>query len=161
MSREIKHFFDETIIREYDIRGIYNETLFNVDATILGNLFGLKLGKGASINIAYDGRISSTDLKENLIKGLLEVGVNVNEIGLAPTPMLYYSCADMNINSGIIVTGSHNPKNHNGFKIVYNNLPFFGEDLQKLKEKAKNFMFDKMTGNKKKLILKLNIYLDF
>ena len=102
MSREIKHFFDETIIREYDIRGIYNETLFNVDATILGNLFGLKLGKGASINIAYDGRISSTDLKENLIKGLLEVGVNVNEIGLAPTPMLYYSCADMNINSGIL-----------------------------------------------------------
>ena len=117
-------------------------------------------GKGASINIADDGRISSTDLKENLIKGLLEVG-NVNEIGLAPTPMLYYSCADMNINSGIIVTGSHNPKNHNGFKTVYNNLPFFGEDLQKLKEKAKNFMFDKMTGNRKKLILKLNIYLDF
>ena len=67
----------------------------------------------------------SKNLKENLIKGLLEVGVNVNEIGsFGPTPMLYFSCMEMDVNSGIIVTGSHNPKTHNGFKIVYNNLPF-------------------------------------
>ena len=55
--------------------------------------------------------------------------------------MLYYSCVEMNIGSGIIVTGSHNPKTHNGFKIVYNNLPFFGKDLQRLKKDAEQFEF--------------------
>ena len=137
MSREIKHFFDDNIIREYDIRGIYDKTLFDEDAKTLGNLFGLKLGKGASINIAYDGRISSTDLKENLIDGLMEVGTNVNEIGLGPTPLLYYSCAEMNVDSGIVVTGSHNPKNHNGFKIVHNNSSFFWRRFTNSKKKAK------------------------
>ncbi|MBD23304.1 MAG: phosphomannomutase [Alphaproteobacteria bacterium] len=155
MSRKkITHFFDETIIREYDIRGIYEKTLFDLDAKILGNLFGLKLGKGESINIAYDGRISSNNLKENLIKGFLEVGVNVNEIGLGPTPMLYYSCVAMNVSSGIIVTGSHNPKNHNGFKVVYNNLPFFADDLQKLKEEAKGFVFTKTNAIRKNIDVK-------
>ena len=154
MFKKIKHFFDETIIREYDIRGIYENTLCDVDARVLGNLFGLKLGKGSSINIAYDGRISSKNLKENLIKGLLEVGVNVNEIGLGPTPMLYFSCMEMDVNSGIIVTGSHNPKTHNGFKIVYNNLPFFGDELQELKEKAKYFVFDAINAERKKIDVK-------
>ena len=154
MSNKVSHFFDETIIREYDIRGIYENTLFDIDAKVLGNLFGLKLGEGSSINIAYDGRISSKNLKENLIKGLLETGVNVNEIGLAPTPMLYYSCAEMDVSSGIIVTGSHNPKTHNGFKIVYNNLPFFGDDLKELKEKAKNFEFRKISAQRKKVDVK-------
>ena len=97
MNKKISHFFNDTIIREYDIRGIYDQTLFDKDAKILGNLFGLKLGSGKTVNIAYDGRNSSISLKENLIEGLLEVGVNVNEVGLGPTPMLYYSCVDMNI----------------------------------------------------------------
>jgi len=154
LFKKVKHFFDETIIREYDIRGVYENTLFDVDAKVLGNLFGLKLGKGSSINIAYDGRISSKNLKENLIKGLLEVGINVNEIGLGPTPMLYFSCMEMDVNSGIIVTGSHNPKTHNGFKIVYNNLPFFGDELQKLKEKAKHFVFDAINAERKKIDVK-------
>ena len=153
-EKKVKHLFNETIIREYDIRGIYENTLFNIDAKVLGNLFGLKLGDGAIVNIAYDGRVSSKSLKENLIKGLLEVGVNVNEIGLGPTPMLYYSCAVLNVTSGIIVTGSHNPKTHNGFKIVYNNLPFFGKDLKKLKAKAKNYKFNLKNAKRKKVDVK-------
>ena len=160
MNKKISHFFNDTIIREYDIRGIYDQTLFDKDAKILGNLFGLKLGNGKTVNIAYDGRNSSISLKENLIEGLLEVGVNVNEVGLGPTPMLYYSCVDMNIDSGIIVTGSHNPKTHNGFKIVYNNLPFFGKDLQRLKKDAEQFEFKIKRAVRKKLILKIDIYQD-
>ena len=123
-------------------------------------MFGLKVGRGKTVNIAYDGRKSSLKLKENLIDGLMEVGTNVNEIGLGPTPMLYYSCAEMNVGSGIIVTGSHNPKTHNGFKIVYNNSPFFGEDLQILKKKAENFEFKTVKAKKEQLILKKNIYQD-
>ena len=143
------HRFEDTIIREYDIRGIYNNTLKDNDAKILGNLFGLELGEDKVVNVAYDGRISSKNLKKHLIDGLVEVGVNVNEIGLSPTPLLYYSCYDLNADGGIIVTGSHNPKDHNGFKIVKNNKPFFGNDLIKLKKKALKFKFKKKEGKVK------------
>ena len=97
---------------------LLGETLFDIDAEILGNLFGKIIGKNNTINIGYDGRLSSVSLKKKLISGLLECGVHVNEIGLCPTPLLYFSCFDLSAKGGIIVTGSHNPKNHNGFKIV-------------------------------------------
>ena len=148
------HYFDDTIIREYDIRGVFNKTLFEKDAKVLGNLFGMMIGENNSVNIAFDGRVSSPILKENLIEGFLEVGVNVNEIGLGPTPLLYFSCFELNSNSGIIVTGSHNPKNHNGFKIVYKNSPFFGEDLIILKNKAKNYSMPQARGLRTKVDLK-------
>ena len=115
-DKEKSHLFHNTIIREYDIRGVYNETLFDNDAEILGNLFGLEVGKNKTVNVGYDGRLSSDKLRKNLIKGLIDSGVNVNEIGLVPTPLLYYSCFELVADGGIIVTGSHNPKNHNGFK---------------------------------------------
>ena len=148
------HYFDDTIIREYDIRGVFNKTLFEKDAKVLGNLFGMMIGENNSVNIAFDGRVSSPILKENLIEGFLEVGVNVNEIGLGATPLLYFSCFELNSNSGIIVTGSHNPKNHNGFKIVYKNSPFFGEDLIILKNKAKNYSMPQARGLRTKVDLK-------
>ena len=100
-------------------------------------MFGLEVGKNKTVNVGYDGRLSSVKLKENLIKGLIDSGVNVNEIGLVPTPLLYYSCFELVADGGIIVTGSHNPKNHNGFKIVLNDKPFFGANLIKLSKKAK------------------------
>ena len=160
LNKKVSHIFNKNIIREYDIRGVYNKTLFDEDAKILGNLFGLKIGEGGIVNVAYDGRNSSFKLKESLIDGLMEVGINVNEIGLGPTPMLYYSCAEMNVGSGIIVTGSHNPKTHNGFKIVYNHSPFFGEDLKILKKKQKILNLKLLKLKKLKLTLKKNIYLD-
>ena len=147
------HSFHNTIIREYDIRGVYNETLFDKDAEILGNLFGLEVGINKTVNVGYDGRLSSINLKERLIKGLVDSGINVNEIGLVPTPLLYYSCFELVADGGIIVTGSHNPKEHNGFKIVLNNKPFFGENLMELCKKAKKFSFEKMNGSVKKISL--------
>ena len=140
------HFFEETIIRAYDIRGIYNKTIFDLDAKIIGNLFGLRIGKNKKVNVCYDGRLSSEDLKKNLIDGLLEVGVDVCEIGLGPTPLLYYSCYENKAAGGVMVTGSHNPKDHNGFKFVLNNMPFYGEDLILLSKKAMDFFFKSQKG---------------
>ena len=147
MTKEKFHSFHSSIIREYDIRGVYNETLFEKDAEILGNLFGSEVGINKTVNVGYDGRLSSINLKKNLIKGLVDSGVNVNEIGLVPTPLLYYSCFELGADGGIIVTGSHNPKSHNGFKLVLNNKPFFGENLIELSKKAKKFHFKKMNGS--------------
>lgn len=139
----IKHFFNETIIRSYDIRGVYKKTLYDLDAKIVGNLFGLKAGEGSKVCVGYDGRKSSVTLKENLIFGLQEVGVDVIEVGLCPTPLVYFSCYQTNAKGGIMVTGSHNPADHNGFKFVLDNNPFYGEDIRKLSEKAKKYSFKK------------------
>ncbi len=129
---KIDHSFHKTIIRSYDIRGIFNKTLFQKDAWVIGHLFGSKIGKGNIINVGYDGRLSSVVLKDSLIQGILESGANVCEVGLVPTPLLYFSCIKNNSKGGIMVTGSHNPKDYNGFKFVLNNLPFYGDDLTNL-----------------------------
>ena len=71
MTKQKSHSFHNTIIREYDIRGIYNETLFDNDAEILGNLFGLEVGKNKTVNVGYDGRLSSVKLKKKLVKALI------------------------------------------------------------------------------------------
>ena len=89
----MKHLFDSTIIRSYDIRGIYQQTLDKNDARALGHLLAISLEKNNVVNIGYDGRFSSIPLKNELISGLVEGGAVVNDIGLGPTPMLYYSCS--------------------------------------------------------------------
>ena len=78
----MKQLSENTILEE-----IYDETLHNIDAKILGNLFGMEVGHGKTINVGFDGRLSSESLKINSIKGLIDVGINVNEIGLCPTPL--------------------------------------------------------------------------
>jgi phosphomannomutase len=75
--RNIKHHFNKTIIRSYDIRGVFNKTLFEKDAKVIGQLFGSKIGKNKTLNVGYDGRNSSLALKESLIEGILESGANV------------------------------------------------------------------------------------
>ena len=147
----INHFFNDSIIRSYDIRGIFNETLFEKDAKVIGQLFGLEVGRKKKINVGYDGRKSSEPLKFALIEGILESGADVCEIGLVPTPLLYFSSISNNSRGGIMVTGSHNPKNYNGFKFILDGLPFYGEDLVRLKLKAHNFSLTKNTGKKEKV----------
>ena len=144
----ISHSFDNSIIRSYDIRGVFNKTLFEEDARVIGQLFGLKVGKNKTVNIGYDGRHSSNPLKESLIDGILESGANVCEIGLVPTPLLYYSCFENKSEAGVMVTGSHNPKDYNGFKFVLKNLPFYGADLIELALRAKNFSLKGILGNR-------------
>ncbi len=135
--------FDQTVLREYDIRGIIGETLGPDDARAIGRGFGTLLrraeGEGASpiVAVGYDGRVSSPMLEHALVEGLTASGCDVVKIGMSATPMLYYAEASSEeIQGGIQITGSHNPPNYNGFKMVFQGRPFFGSDIQKLGELA-------------------------
>jgi phosphomannomutase len=143
------HQFHSSILRAYDIRGIYNETLFDKDAFFVGKAFGSFLKKNGknSISIACDGRLSSPALKAELINGLLTTGVKVFDVGLGPTPMLYFSVFHLNLDAGIMITGSHNPKNHNGFKMMLKERPFFGKDIQNLAKIIEKKDFAKGVGD--------------
>ena len=99
----MKHDFDSTIIRAYDIRGVFNQTLNTDDARVIGHLIGINLRGNRIVNVGYDGRHSSVFLKNALIEGLIESNAIVNEIELGPTPMLYYSCYINNAEFGIMI----------------------------------------------------------
>ena len=129
------HHFDSTVLREYDIRGIIGETLGEADAYAIGRGFATLLGAdgGRCVAVGYDGRISSPMLEAAVVKGINEAGLDAVRVGMGPTPMLYYAEASMeDVQGGIQITGSHNPANYNGFKLVFRGRPFFGQDIQQL-----------------------------
>ena len=128
------HSFHPTILREYDIRGVYGKTLTPDDAFAVGRSFGTVVvrGGGKSICVGYDGRLSSPDLLKALTEGLVSTGVSVLNTGLGPTPMLYFAVNHLKADAGIMVTGSHNPPTHNGFKMMLGKRPFFGKDIKEL-----------------------------
>jgi phosphomannomutase len=132
----MSHTFHPSVLREYDIRGIIGETLGADDARAIGRGFAtlLRRAKGDSarwkVAVGYDGRTSSTMLESALVEGLNASGVDVVRIGMGPTPMLYYAEASApDVDGGIQITGSHNPVNYNGFKLVFQGAPFFGADI--------------------------------
>ncbi len=131
----MSHAFDPTVLREYDIRGIIGETLSPDDARAIGHTFGsmLREAQGSKVAVGYDGRTSSPILEHALVEGLTSAGCNVVRIGLSATPMLYFAEASaQDVDGGIQITGSHNPANYNGFKMVFQGRPFFGADIQEL-----------------------------
>jgi phosphomannomutase len=132
------HRFDPTILREYDIRGIVGKTLFAADAHALGRAFAATLAEagGKRVAVGYDGRLTSPALEAALVDGLAEGGADVVRTGRGPTPMLYFAAATLEVEGGIMVTGSHNPPDHNGFKLVLGGKPFFGEAIQTLGQRA-------------------------
>lgn len=126
------HQFHPTSLREYDVRGIVGETLTEDDARALGRGFGTRVRRngGTKVVVGYDGRLSSPVLEAALVGGLTSAGVDVVRIGLGPTPMLYYAVHALKAGGGVMVTGSHNPPNYNGFKMMLGDAPFFGADIQ-------------------------------
>ena len=128
------HQFHPTTLREYDVRGIIGETLTEDDARALGRGFGTRVRRagGRKVAVGYDGRLSSPMLEAALVEGLNAAGVDAVRIGLGPTPMLYYAVHALGADGGIQVTGSHNPPNYNGFKMMLGHAPFFGADIQDL-----------------------------
>jgi phosphomannomutase len=135
----MNHLFHPSILREYDIRGIIGETLGADDARAIGRSFATALREagGARVAVGYDGRISSPMLEHALVEGLTASGCDVVRIGMGPTPMLYYAEASAEeIDGGIQITGSHNPANYNGFKMVFLGRPFFGADIVDLGRRA-------------------------
>ena len=132
------HRFDPNLLREYDMRGVVGETLGPDDAVAVGRCFGtiLRRAGGTRIAVGYDGRTHSPLLEEALVTGLTAAGVDVVRIGLGPTPMLYFAETVLEVDGAIMVTGSHNPARHNGFKFVLHHRPFFGADIVRLGEQA-------------------------
>ncbi len=128
------HTFNPTILREYDIRGVVGKTLGAADARAIGRGFAriLREGGGRRVAVAYDGRLSSPELESALVCGLAESGVEVVRVGLGPTPMLYFAAFTLDVDGGIMITGSHNPADYNGFKMVIQKKSFFGPDIQRL-----------------------------
>ncbi|WP_448501761.1 phosphoglucomutase/phosphomannomutase PgmG [Sphingomonas sp.] len=128
------HRFDPTSLREYDIRGIVGKTLGPDDARAIGRGFATRVRRagGTRVAVGRDGRHSSPEMEAALVEGLRQSGVDVVRIGLGPTPMLYYAEAVLEVDGGIQITGSHNPADYNGFKMVLQHKPFFGADIQDL-----------------------------
>lgn len=128
------HRFDPVILREYDIRGVVGETLGASDARALGRTLGSIVARqgGRFVAVGYDGRLTSPELEAAVAEGIAACGLVAVRIGLGPTPALYYATHMLGADAGIMVTGSHNPPSHNGFKIVLGGKAFWGEDIQRL-----------------------------
>jgi phosphomannomutase len=143
------HEFHPTSLREYDIRGIIGETLGADDAYAIGRGFATLIARagGRCVAVGYDGRISSPMLAEALVRGLNDSGVDAVVVGMGPTPMLYYAEAVLDdVDGGIMITGSHNPANYNGFKMVFQGRPFFGADIRGLGTMAEAGDWNSGTG---------------
>jgi phosphomannomutase len=146
----MSYTFDPTVLREYDIRGIIGKTLGPDDARAIGRGFGTLIRRdgGSKVAVGYDGRTSSTMLEEALVAGLNASGVDAVRVGMGPTPMLYYAEASSeDVDGGIQITGSHNPPDYNGFKMVFRGRPFFGADILKLGEMAEAGDWDEGSGS--------------
>lgn len=121
----------QQIFRAYDIRGIVDEELTPELVQIIAKAIA-KTCQQRQIIVARDGRLSGPELSQALIQGLLESGMDVIDIGAVPTPFLYFACFELAIENGIMLTGSHNPQQYNGLKMVVNNRTLSGDDIQAL-----------------------------
>src|SRR5678809_1064006 len=132
------HQFNPTVLREYDIRGIVGDALTEADAYALGRTYAaLAHDEGARrIAVGRDGRTHSPMLEAALVRGLTEGGLDVIRIGMGPSPMLYFAVSTLDVDGGIQVTGSHNPSDYNGFKMLLHGRSVFGPEIQDLGRRA-------------------------
>jgi phosphomannomutase len=142
------HVFDPTMLREYDIRGIIDQTLSAADANAIGRSFGTMIRRkgGSRVAVGYDGRLSSPMLAEALTAGLMSTGCTVLAIGPSATPMLYFATHHLSADGGIQITGSHNPPDYNGFKFVAHGAPFYGEQIRAIGQMAAAGDWDSGAG---------------
>jgi phosphomannomutase len=148
--------FNPEVLREYDIRGIVGQNLTDNTAYTIGRTFGQVICSQfneKTIVVGYDGRLTSPKLHDALCEGLIKSGVNVNSIGMGPTPMIYFAHYHLNSDAAIMVTGSHNPPEYNGFKMVLNKNSFYAENIQKLQIIIKDLKTIKEEGTIKKINL--------
>ena len=124
------------IFREYDIRGIADTELPDTGIKALGRAFGTYLIRRHSrkVNLARDCRLSSDRLHDALLAGLLAAGCDVTDLGIVPTPLLYYSVFHLRSDAGVMITGSHNPSDYNGFKVMHGKSTIHGEEIQKIRQ---------------------------
>jgi len=134
----MSHTFNATILREYDIRGIVGDTLNESDAYALGRTFAAAARDESTRRIAVgrDGRTHSGMLEAALVRGLTEGGIDAVLTGMGPSPMLYFATHYLDVDGGIQVTGSHNPAEYNGFKLLLKGRSVFGQEIQSLGRRA-------------------------
>ena len=140
---------DPTILREYDIRGIVDETLSAADVFAVGRAFGTEVVRagGKLVATGCDGRISSPKLVAAMNDGLAACGLSVRYIGCGPTPMLYFASHKLKTDAAVMITGSHNPANYNGIKMVLLGKSVFGADIQELGKTAAAGDFESGEGD--------------
>jgi len=138
-----------TIFREYDIRGIVKDDLPAEVVELIGKAYGsFMVAKGAkTVTVGRDVRLTSLDLKNALVRGMVSTGLEVIDIGEVPTPVLYYSIVFFKTDGGIMVTGSHNPREYNGFKMCNGLAPIYGEEIQQLKRIIEKREFKSGAGS--------------
>lgn len=136
-AQPMQHSFNPSILRAYDIRGVVGQTLSEADAYAIGQTFATMIARENNTNTpkiatARDGRLSSPALSKALIQGMTDAGAHVLDTGVGPTPMLYFAAHHLQAHAGIMVTGSHNPPTHNGFKMTIGTKPFYGDNILQL-----------------------------
>jgi phosphomannomutase/phosphoglucomutase len=136
------------IFREYDIRGVADTQLTSDGVTELGQALGTWMIRRGSrkISLARDCRLSSPRLHEALLKGLLATGCAVTDLGVVPTPLLYYSVFHLKADGGVMITGSHNPADYNGFKTMHGDGTIHGEDIQEVRRLIEAGDFERGSG---------------
>ncbi|MDR1498935.1 MAG: phosphomannomutase/phosphoglucomutase [Rickettsiales bacterium] len=135
------HIFDKSILKQYDIRGVVGKNLGDEDAYYVGRSYGTLLRRKYAKNscvVGYDGRHTSKKYAQEAINGLMECGIDVVNIGLVPTPMIYFAIRHLKRGAGLMITASHNPSEYNGFKMLTSEEPVFGDDIQQLGVYAAN-----------------------
>ena len=142
--------FDPEVLREYDIRGIVNKNINENTSYTIGRVFGhivFTKNNSNTVAVGYDGRLTSPKLYKALSKGLIDSGLEVKSIGICPTPMLYFADYHLKTDAAIMITGSHNPSEYNGFKMVLNKHSFFSENIQNFQNIVLNHKLEKRKGN--------------
>ena len=148
-----------SIFRAYDIRGIYGKDITTETAEKIGKAFATYVN-GGEIVVGYDARIGSPELRDSLISGLISSGCNVIDIGMVPTPLVYFTISHFKKDGGIVVTGSHNPPEYNGFKLCKGTHTLYGSEIQELKNIIDSNRFRKGNGDVRSMDVK-DIYIDF
>ncbi len=133
------------VFREYDIRGVVEQDFGDAFITDLGRAYATILHRSGKTNITLgrDCRLSSPSLRTRLLDGLLESGINVIDVGIVPTPLLYFSVLHWKMDGGVMITGSHNSAEYNGFKLGVGPATIFGEDIQNVRRIVENRTFEK------------------
>jgi phosphomannomutase len=142
------HRFHPSILREYDIRGVVGETLSTTDVRVIGRCLGTQARRagGQRAVVGRDGRLTSPEMETAMVEGLTATGIDVVRIGLVPTPMLYFADRLFAADVAVMVTGSHNPPDYNGLKMVLDGKPFYGEQIRGLADQAAGENLESGTG---------------
>src|SRR5438874_9775610 len=138
-----------TIFREYDIRGIADTELPDAGIRTLGQAIGTWLirRKSRKVSLARDCRLSSDRLHDALLAGLLAAGCDVTDLGIVPTPLLYYAVFHLKTGGGVMITGSHNPSDYNGFKVMHGKSTIHGDEIQQVRALVESGDFEHGAGS--------------